>query len=140
MRGIKFRLVHNGRIVGYEEHQYSKENNHVTIFHNDYNIEAVEAAEIQHDHKDQFTGVTDKDGVEIFEGDIFKCAEPDGWSLNGVVCWQDSGFVMMWTKEYARGGDKRRRYAGLRGIRRYTHYKVIGNIHENPELLKEQCK
>ena len=70
----------------------------------------------------QYTGLTDKNGRKIFEGDIIH-----GNLGNFVVRWSDniSGFV---------AGEKERTHPCLnRGTMKC--YEVVGNIHDNPELL-----
>lgn len=71
----------------------------------------------------QYTGLTDKNGRKIFEGDIIH-----GNLGNFVVRWSDniSGFV---------AGEKERTHPCLnRGTMKC--YKVIGNIYDNPELIE----
>ena len=87
--------------------------------------------------KQQFTGLLDKNGTEIFEGDIISvasqivssndpspgtrmiCADPDSKQLTDAFMdgnCRTSGFVF-----------------GERAAK--LHYEVIGNIYENPDLL-----
>ena len=76
----------------------------------------------------QYTGLTDKNGVEIYEGDIFKSSNEVG-SIQGVVKFQDGAFVA--THAYLEVSPN------LGDIKSVTSVEVIGNVHENPELLKE---
>ena len=82
----------------------------------------------------QFTGLNDKNGVEIYEGDkLTFTMGHSGRQHDGDVLWSDctAGFMI----EYAFIHEKRaiRSYAafGL-GIH---EIEVIGNIHENPDLI-----
>ncbi|RRA73801.1 hypothetical protein D5F89_01580 [Streptococcus agalactiae] len=74
----------------------------------------------------QSTGMLDKNGVEIFDGDIVK--------LRYTI---SSDFELFKVNQF-RGGpwriDNRRREAYL--WLRKEDCEVIGNIHENPELLE----
>ena len=73
----------------------------------------------------QYTGLTDKNGTKIFEDDIAK--NIDGAFL---VCWEKEkcAFVMRFL-EYP--------YETLYLEEMWEDSEVIGNIHDNPELLGE---
>lgn len=73
----------------------------------------------------EFTGLTDKSSIEIYRGDKIKW----GGILYEVI-WQSYSCEWM-LQSFSEG----RTYATF--SRRFKHeYEVIGNIHDNPELLK----
>ena len=75
----------------------------------------------------QYTGLTDKNGTKIFEGDILKFAynakdkEPKFYSIE----WKEDRACF----GYAETADKMIEIDCF-------HCEVIGNIHDNPELLE----
>ena len=75
-----------------------------------------------------YTGLKDKSGEEIYEGDIVKWDFASGGGM-GDVYWKESegGFYHTFTDE---DGDVRP------SKRLWDIIEVIGNIYENPELLK----
>ena len=72
----------------------------------------------------QFTGMTDKNGKRIFEGDILRIVLTDGHE-DGPIVWSDI--------------DARYHFESpdgcSYGICEWNDLEVIGNIHDNPELL-----
>ena len=77
----------------------------------------------------QFTGLLDKNGKEIYEGDLFRIIDPEDKSTCEIV-FKDGAF----RKKYWQWED------GLQYpiIDKFDleNFEVIGNIYENPELLK----
>ena len=75
----------------------------------------------------QYTGLKDKNGKEIYEGDVLSYDEPDYASLTVVVEWGDGGFIIKWLHNNAESP-----------IFSYPTnlLEVIGNIYENKGLLK----
>lgn len=74
----------------------------------------------------QWTGLVDKDGVKIFEGDIVW----NGHGLVGVVVWGYGEFEI----EFVDGQVKA--YWDMTQYINQEHTRVLGNIHDNPELLE----
>lgn len=74
----------------------------------------------------QFTGLHDKNGKEIYEGDILGCPE-DGYFLNEVVIFAEGCFMVKddYTTTPMCAIDAQYRT-------------VIGNIHDNPSLISDK--
>lgn len=83
--------------------------------------------EVLHDTVGQYTGLKDKNGKEIYEGDIYHMGDKN---IKYVVTWHDTGLI---GKQLGSSS-----YAGL------THWRnkieIIGNIYDNPELLEREGK
>ena len=81
----------------------------------------------------QYTGLTDKNGKKIFAGDIVVCKQ----AINGnlIDYYVEIGFVEM---KYGAFGLHRKQgyYRPFKDWLEDYEYEVIGNIHDNPELLK----
>ena len=76
------------------------------------------------------TGLEDKNGKEIFEGDIvFAIATYD--CANMVVVWDDGGFVLVPCKYYKNYISR----CGYKDIR-FLDKEVVGNIFESENLLE----
>ena len=73
----------------------------------------------------QYTGLSDKNGTKIFESDILLVDEGEEYEMRVQVEMQ-CGCWLIYKEELNRG------FLAL-GT---THCKVIGNIHDNPELLE----
>lgn len=73
----------------------------------------------------QFTGLHDKNGREIYEGDIITHGSK---TITYTVVWNDTGLRAKQNNSSS--------YAGLTYWQGCTE--VLGNIHDNPELIKQE--
>ena len=76
----------------------------------------------------QFTGITDKNGIKVFEADVVKHKFRRVWSEQehtSIVVWNDNFMCY-----YLFDG------ASYIRMREDVIYEVIGNAYDNPELIK----
>lgn len=78
----------------------------------------------------QFTGLTDKNGKKIFEGDIIK-----GKFSNYAIWADEAERAFVYGKSY-KGGYKNLMSDYLLKSSCPNGIEIIGNIHDNPELLE----
>ena len=129
MREILFR----GKILGLTDWSYgyyakSGENHFIlldTDSEDNYSIVDPETV-------GQFTGLTDKNGKKIFEGDIVQWKDENFNNYTSVVEWCGEKW------NYPAFDLAKHDYEcnGLQYVHEDCIIEVIGNIHDNPELLE----
>lgn len=85
----------------------------------------------------QFTGLTDKNGNKIFEGDIVSYFNND--ILNSEIIYKDGCFMLRFISERTQKiwQSKQKLFFDFPNASETTICgEVIGNIHDTPELLK----
>lgn len=139
MRTIKFR----GKLIDNSEWIYgvpinthigdyivTEENPHVCSLYGYMEID--EFGQVDPDTVGQFTGLYDKNGKEIYEGDIIGCHDPE---IKHLIFYNEKEGRFM----AALNGDIENYFVSVCGLDNscwVASKEVIGNIHDNPELLK----
>lgn len=135
-REIRFRgkRIDNGEwVYGDLENPRIKDAALIHCYRNDGKYDRQHKVEIE--SVGQFTGVSDRNNREIYEGDIIKTKDRFGCGDNiGYIAWlpQECGFVIVWKKYDSRLGHRSRGGS----YRCDPSLEIVGNLYDNPELVK----
>lgn len=81
----------------------------------------------------QYTGLTDKNGVRIFEGDICRFKRFNDVHIGKIVFNATTASFVMWYQPIVGAYGEKATQKMLLSV--CDDIEVIGNIHDNPELL-----
>ena len=97
--------------------------------------DGVAMYEIDANTTGQYTGLNDRNGNRIFEGDIIKHDVTSDTSWEAIVKWDNDGTRFL---GFITGNEPRIMYVGMIDKKNKSVIKIVGNIYDNPELLKER--
>ncbi|MDR2915119.1 MAG: YopX family protein [Tannerella sp.] len=133
MREIEFRgkRIDNGQFVYGGFYQWDDKSYIIQKDFWDKNLLLAHMVEVIPETVGEYTGLKDKNGVKIFEGDIVQTRNLDGETNNYEVLFKtETGRFM--------AENPNEIYDVIAS--HFPNTEVVGTIHDNPELLKEAAR
>ncbi|MBW2334751.1 MAG: hypothetical protein JRF06_06585 [Deltaproteobacteria bacterium] len=141
MRAIEFRgkRVDNGEMV-YGDLKHYNEQLLISVVDPENIEDTGDVFDVDPETVGQFTGLTDKNGVRIFEGDIITPCESHRMYAKIVGIDKFGLYLENISDIKNRDWKETRQRPALSWWDRFKEeLLIISNVHQNPELLKEKC-
>lgn len=134
MREIKFRIPHFDRIGKFVRFTYWGTIDHKGEPSLDHGVFTSPSSDgLTKGWHEQFAGLKDSNGTEIYEGDIVDAMSEDGGAFSHEGQW-----FVKFSEETASFMLYNPKPLSPKRMRHFEIIKIIGNIHSNPELLNPQ--
>lgn len=117
-------LVHRTQFYGDPDDCY------FILYDGEFHCDYYGSAEVDFKTVGQYTGLTDENGIEMYEGDIIHGAAH--WLeryVPAVVTFRNGSFGLLW---YRGEVEEFNPFTSMCNV----EYTVVGNIYDNPELIK----
>ena len=140
MREIKFRGKSDKYGWVYGNLSYREEDGNSAVFIEDQGY-CGDLTPVDRNTICQYTGLKDANGKEIYEGDLVKSAFGD--KVFGMVAWNSNGYFYIMDSFFINEDYEEQDRRPLGEMLRLSienkpcNFTVIGNIHDNPELIEK---